>query len=53
MKNGSVGAQQSADLNKRQQELKQLIRLSVGGNIPSKQRSKYSAVSQPHEMYNK
>ena len=53
MKTGTVGAQQSQNLTKRQQELKQLIKLSVGGNIPPKQRGKYSALSQPHEIYNK
>ena len=53
MKSGTVGAQQSQNLTKRQQELKQLIRLSVGGNIAPKQRSKHSALSQPHEIYNK
>ena len=53
MKTGTVGAQQSHNLTKRQQELKQLIKLSVGGNIQPKQRSKYSALSQPHEIYNK
>ena len=53
MKSGTVGAQQSQNLTKRQQELKQLIRLSFGGNIAPKQRSKHSALSQPHEIYNK
>ena len=53
MKSGTVGAQQSQNLTKIQQELKQLIKLSIGGNIPPKQRSKHSALSQPHEIYNK
>ena len=53
MNTGTVGAQQSQNLTKIQQELKQLIKLSVGGNIHPKQRSTHSALSQPHEIYNK
>ena len=52
MKSGTVGAQQSQSIAKRQQELKELVRLSVGGTLPRKQRSKHSALSQPHEVYN-
>ena len=53
MKTGTVGAQQSQNLTKRQQELKQLVKLPVGGNIPPKQRGKHSELSQRHEIYNK
>ena len=53
MKTGTVGAQQSQNLTKRQQELKDLVKLSVGGKLTAKQRGKYSALSQPHEIYNK
>ena len=52
MKSGTVGAQQSQSIAKRQQELQELVRLSVGGTLPPKQRSKHSALSQPHEIYN-
>ena len=51
MKSGTVGAQQSQSIARRQQELKELVRLSVGGTLPRKQRSKHSALSQPHELY--
>ena len=53
MKSGTVGAQQSQSIARRQQELKDLVKLSVGGTLPRKQRSKHSALSQPHEIYNK
>ena len=53
MKSGTVGAQQSQNISKRQQELKELVNLSVGGALPRNQRSKHSALSQPHEIYNK
>ena len=53
MRTGTVGAQQSQNLTKRQQELKDLVKLSVGGKLTAKQRGKYSALSQPHEIYNK
>ena len=36
MKSGTVGAQQSQSIAKRQQELKELVRLSVGGTLPPK-----------------
>ena len=52
MKSGTVGAQQSQTISKRQQELKELVELSVGGALPRKQRPKHSALSQPHEIYN-
>ena len=53
MKSGTVGAQQSQSIARRQQELKDLVKLSIGGTLPRKQRSKHSALSQPHEIYNK
>ena len=49
---GTVGAHQSQNLSKRQQELNELVKLSVGGTLPRKQRSKHSALSHPHEIYN-
>ena len=49
MKSVTVGAQQSQSIAIRQQELKDLVKLSVGGTLPRKQRSKHSALSQPHE----
>ena len=52
-KTGTIGAQQSQNLTKIQQELKQLIQVSVSGNIPPKQRGKCSALSQPHAICNK
>ena len=51
MQSGTVGAQQSQSIAKRQQELKELVRLSVGGTLPRKHRSQHSALSQPHEIY--
>lgn len=53
MKSGNIGLQQSQKLNNRKQELKQLVHLSVGGKLNSKQRQKQSALSLPHEIYNK
>ena len=52
MKSGTVGAQQSQNISKRQQELKALVKLSVVGKLAPKQRSKHSALSQRHEIYN-
>ena len=48
---GTVGIQQSQNITKRLQELKQLATLSVGGKLPPKQRGKHTALSQPHEIY--
>ena len=53
MKSGTVGAQQSQSIANRQQKLKELVRLSVGGTLPRKQRSKHSALSQQHGINNK
>ena len=52
MKSGTVGAQQSQNISKRHQELKELVTLSVGGKLAPKPRSKHSALSQRHEIYN-
>ena len=51
MKSGTIGAQQSQRIAKIQQELKELVRLSVGGTLPPKQRSKHSTLSQTHAMF--
>ena len=53
MKSCTVGAQQSQSIAKIQQELNALVKLSVGGTLPRKQKSKHSALSQPHDIYNK
>ena len=53
MKSGTVGAQPSQSIAKIQQKLKELVRLSVGGTLPRKQRSKHSTLPHTHEIYNK